>query len=126
MNKVLIRKQNQDFKIALVDDLSLEYMQEVVGGFIERVSFIDPLDELNIDMWANDEGKLIDGLKPTFVVLDNKDKLVDIIMGDTIFTSRDRHGNTIGLNDMQIKIIKNHFKTAAILNDGTIANVIKI
>ena len=126
MNKVLIRKQNQDFKIALIDDLSLEYMQEVVGGFIERVSFIDPLDELNIDMWANDEGKLIDGLKPTFVVLDNKDKLVDIIMGDTIFTSRDRHGNTIGLNDMQIKIIKNHFKTAAILNDGTIANVIKI
>ena len=126
MNKVLIRKQNQDFKIALVDDLSLEYMQEVVGGFIERVSFIDPLDELNIDMWANDGGKLIDGLKPTFVVLDNKDKLVDIIMGDTIFTSRDRHGNTIGLNDMQIKIIKNHFKTAAILNDGTIANVIKI
>ena len=126
MNKVLIRKQNQDFKIVLVDDLSLEYIQETVGGFIERVSFIGPLDELNIDMWANDEGKLIDGLKPTFVVLDNKDKLVDLIMGDTIFTSRDRHGNTIGLNDIQIQKIKNHFKTAAILNDGTIANVIKI
>ena len=96
MNKVLIRRQNEDFKIVQVEELSLEYMQQVVGGFIERVGFNDCLNRLNIDMWINEEGKLIDELKPTFVIMGNKDNIIDLIMGDVLFTATDGEGNTIG------------------------------
>ena len=124
MNKVLIRRQNEDFKLVQVEELSLEYMQQVVGGFIERVGFNDCLNRLNIDMWINEEGKLIDELKPTFVIMGNKDNIIDLIMGDVLFTATDGEGNTIGLNDIQIQSIKKYFRKAAVLNDGTIVNII--
>ena len=82
------------------------------------------MNRLNIDMWINEEGKLIDELKPTFVIMGNKDNIIDLIMGDVLFTATDGEGNTIGLNDIQIQSIKKYFRKAAVLNDGTIVNII--
>ena len=108
-DKVVIRRQNEDFKIEEVDNLNLKYLQSKVGGYIELVSWYNQLSDLNIDMWINEEGKSIQGLLPTFIVVDSKDEIKDIIMGDVVFTSCDNEGNTIGLNDIQAQKIKRIF-----------------
>lgn len=125
-DKVVIRRQNEDFKIEEVDNLNLKYLQSKVGGYIELVSWYNQLSDLNIDMWINEEGKSIQGLLPTFIVVDNKDEIKDIIMGDVVFTSFDNEGNTIGLNDIQAQKIKRIFKKTAVLNNGAIVSIMKI
>lgn len=125
-DKVVIRRQNEDFKIEEVDNLNLKYLQSKVGGYIELVSWYNQLSDLNIDMWINEEGKFIQGLLPTFVVVDSKDEIKDIIMGDVVFTSSDNEGNTIGLNDIQAQKIKRIFKKTAVLNNGAIVSIMKI
>ena len=125
-DKVVIRRQNEDFKIEEVDNLNLEYLQSKVGGYIELVSWYNQLSDLNIDMWINEEGKFIQGLLPTFIVVDSKDEIKDIIMGDVVFTSSDNEGNTIGLNDIQAQKIKRIFKKTAVLNNGAIVSIMKI
>lgn len=125
-DKVVIRRQNEDFKIEEVDNLNLKYLQSKVGGYIELVSWYNQLSDLNIDMWINEEGKFIQGLLPTFIVVDSKDEIKDIIMGDVVFTSSDNEGNTIGLNDIQAQKIKRIFKKTAVLNNGAIVSIMKI
>ena len=101
LQKVLVRKQNEDFKVVKTDTLELEYLQSQVGGLIELISWSDNLDSLGVDMWINEEGKLIEGLGATFIVVDKQEEIRDVIYGDVIFTSTDSEGNTIGLNDIQ-------------------------
>ena len=125
-DKVVIRRQNEDFKIEEVDNLNLKYLQSKVGGYIELVSWYNQLSDLNIDMWINEEGKFMQGLLPTFIVVDSKDEIKDIIMGDVVFTSCDNEGNTIGLNDIQAQKIKRIFKKTAVLNNGAIVSIMKI
>ncbi len=125
-DKVVIRRQNEDFKIEEVDNLNLKYLQSKVGGYIELVSWYNQLSDLNIDMWINEEGKFMQGLLPTFIVVDSKDEIKDIIMGDVVFTSSDNEGNTIGLNDIQAQKIKRIFKKTAVLNNGAIVSIMKI
>ena len=63
LQKVLVRKQNEDFKVVKTDTLELEYLQSQVGGLIELISWSDNLDSLGVDMWINEEGKLIKLIK---------------------------------------------------------------
>ena len=128
MNKVIVRNQDEDYKVVNVDnEIELEFMQDVVQGYIERIAYVKELEQRNIDMWINEEGKLIEGLKPTFITI-QKDtgKILDVIMGNVLFTSHDGEGGTVALNDMQMQYIKSKLKKAAVLNDGTIVNVIEV
>ena len=127
LQKVLVRKQNEDCKVVKTDTLELEYLQSQVGGLIELISWSDNLDSLGVDMWINEDGKLIEGLGATFIVVDKQEEIRDVIYGDVIFTSTDSEGNTIGLNDIQIQSIKREFgKKVAVLQDGSIAHIIRI
>lgn len=128
MYKALTRKQNEDYKVIQVDDLDLEFLQQSVGGYIERVAFDEEFNRRNIDMWINEEGKFNGNFKPTFIVVEKEEpgKILDIIMGDVVFTSSNEEGETIGLNDVQIQYIKSKLSKVAVLNDGTIANIIEI
>lgn len=128
MYKALTRKQNEDYKVIQVDDLGLEFLQQSVGGYIERVAFDEEFNRRNIDMWINEEGKFNGNFKPTFIVVEKEEpgKILDIIMGDVVFTSSNEEGETIGLNDVQIQYIKSKLSKVAVLNDGTIANIIEI
>ena len=127
MDKVIIRKQDEDYKVVEVEKLDLKFLQKSVGGYIELFRWSEDLCNRNIDLWINEEGKLIEGLKTTFVVR-SKDtgEVVDIIKGDVLFTSTDGEGETIGLNDVQIQYIKSKLSTAAVLSDGSVAHVIDI
>lgn len=127
LQKVLVRKQNEDFQVVETKTLNLEYLQSQVGGFIELVSWFEDLNNLGIDMWINEEGKLIEDLKTTFIVVDNNGEVVDAIFGDVVFTSTDMEGNTIGLNDIQIQKIKKILgQQVGVTSNGSIAHIIKM
>jgi hypothetical protein len=85
---------------------SLETMQEIVGGWIERAYMFERFIQERIDPIINEEGKLI-GLEPQVAVLDRDgNRVLDLIMGNCVFVSHDDEGNTIGLTDRQINIIR--------------------
>ena len=85
---------------------TLEEMQEIVGGWIEHV----PMESLgSIDLWCNDEGKLID-LEPT-IALTHKGKIYDWVCGTVVFLRHDGEGGTVGLTAKDIKFLKDKFYT---------------
>lgn len=82
----------------------LKSLQNAVGGTIEHF-YIDPdLTDQYIDMWIDDEGKL-KGLDPVFLLLNNG-KPVDMIVGNCVFTKYDKEGNTYGLSDHDMAIVR--------------------
>lgn len=87
---------------------TLEEIQEIVGGYIEAPFLTKVFTENGIDVIINDEGKFIEGLKPSIIVLQNgTNRTLDVIMGNCVFVSHDTEGNTIELNEKQIDIILN-------------------
>ncbi|MDQ0976649.1 hypothetical protein QFZ31_006701 [Neobacillus niacini] len=85
---------------------SLEHLQAVVGGYIEAIRVND-----SITIWINEEGKLIEGMKPNFYLIDTNNKPVDIVLGDIIITGTDEEGETISLTDQEIEEIQSRFIT---------------
>lgn len=86
---------------------TLEELQSIVGGYIEFPLLGGIFKKNIIDTIINEEGKYIDGLKPEIALIDsNTKKILDVVYGNCIFASHDEEGNTIALNDEQIKIIK--------------------
>ena len=80
------------------DELGLEDMQSLVGGYIECVSVTD-----KIDMWVNEEGKLY---LPLNFFIDNGSWTLDVICGNVFFASHDDEGNVIGLTaEEEYKVI---------------------
>lgn len=102
--KVLVLSNNE-LKEKEIEN-TLEELQKIVGGYIEFPLISHRFKENIIDAIINEEGKFIEGLKPEIAIIDGKTKQVlDVVFGNCIFASHDKEGNTIALNDEQIKII---------------------
>lgn len=84
---------------------TLEYLQNLVGGYIEHFVIDEELNNQHIDMWINEDGKM-QKLKPTFA-LEYDGKLIDIIVGNCVFTKYDDEGNTLGLTIQETQIVSN-------------------
>lgn len=85
---------------------TLEELQKIVGGYIEIPFLGGIFNKHKINPIINEEGKFIEGLKPEIALIDsNTKKILDIVYGNCIFASHDAEGNTIGLNDKQIKVV---------------------
>lgn len=128
MAKVIVREHNEDFKVIELegDIITLEQKQQIVQGRIELCTLIPKLEQQNIDIWLNEEGKL-NGLPPTILVFKSgTDEILELFYGNILFTSYDGKGNTIGLNDIQIQTVKKLFKKCAVLTDGSIVNTTEV
>ena len=98
---------------------TLEELQKIVGGYIEVPFLSQKFLEHKIDIIINEEGKFIDGLKPEIaVVKKGTNNVLDIVYGNCVFASHDAVGNTIALNEEQIKVIKKELKLEVVLHDG--------
>ena len=90
---------------------TLENLQKIVGGYIEIPFLSGIFNKYKINPIINEEGKYIEGLKPEIALIDgNTKKILDIVYGNIIFTSHDEHGETIGLNEEQIKVVMEELK----------------
>lgn len=83
---------------------TLEWLQEQVGGLVEHYQLAAELRDNNIDCWINDQGKMLQ-LDPTFALADKKGEVLDYIAGPVIFTAFDEEGNTLPLDERQLKIV---------------------
>ncbi len=85
-------------KIEFEDDTVLDMLHEEVGGYIERVPYFIDLEEHMIDAWINEDGKQM-GLPSTIAIKNEDDEIVDIVVGNIVFTKNDADGRTVGLSD---------------------------
>ena len=82
---------------------SYEVIRSAVDGYIECAVVGE-----DIDLWLNEEGKLI-GLEPNPIATAlywDKYGIIDVIVGDVFLTANDGQGETIGLTDNQITFLK--------------------
>lgn len=85
----------------------LKDLQEIVGGYIEIPPLSRVFAENGIDVIINEEGKLIDGMKPEIaIVRGDTGTILDIVYGNCIFTSHDEEGETVSLSEEQMKIVE--------------------
>lgn len=85
---------------------TLEELQQIVGGYIEIPFLGNRFKENIIDVIINEEGKFIDDCKPEIAIVDeNTKQILDIVHGNCIFASHDEEGNTIALNEEQMKVV---------------------
>lgn len=98
---------------------TLEALQKVVGGWIEIPYLSHKFAEEGIDVIINEEGKLI-GLEPQIAVCDKDLRLLDLVVGNVLFASHDKEGNTIGLTETQINTIKRELKYEAYTELGAL------
>jgi hypothetical protein len=106
----------------------LEDLQAIVEGYIEIPYLSEALNENGIDVIINEEGKLIDGLKPEIAIIDKETmEILDIVYGNCIFMSHDDEGETIELNKEQIAIVKHELRTDVVLtyHDTNIQIIVK-
>lgn len=73
----------------------LATLQSLVGGYIEPLQ-IHPVDP-QIDLWINEEGKLLEDQKITLFLYDG-DRLVDTVVGPIVFARHD-DDETVGLTE---------------------------
>ena len=95
---------------------TLDTLQEIVGGYIEIPYLGKTFADNGIDAIINEEGKLIDGINPEIAIVDGENwQILDIVFGNCIFVSHNDEGETIGLNDKQIAIVKEELKEVTTL-----------
>lgn len=110
MSKILVLRPNEMLHEVNVDEeyISLETLQYYVDGNIELVRFNRLLQKHNIDMWINEEGKLIDEDANVLLLTDDM-YIADVLVGTIVFAGHDNDGNSLPLTDNQIRIIKDIF-----------------
>ena len=95
---------------------SLENLQKIVGGYIEMPYISKVFIQNGIDMVINEDGKFMDELKPQIAIIGKvNNQVLGIIYGNCIFVSHDDNGETVGLNDKQIKVVMNELKLNVML-----------
>ena len=107
----------------------LKDLQEVVEGYIEIPFLSEELASYEIDVIINEEGKLIDGMRPEIAIVRESDgELLDVVYGNCIFASHDDEGYTVGLDDEQMKVVQKELKEFEVihLKSGTIYKVMAL
>ena len=111
MGKILVLRPNEMLQEINVNEaeISLETLQEQVGGRIELFRYNKDLVDNNIDMFINEEGKLL-GFTPNAVVMNELNgDIVDVLVGSIVFAGFDNEGNSLPLTDKQVSIIMKMF-----------------
>jgi len=88
----------------------LQQMQSLVGGNIEMMRGDAVGLPQAIDVWFNEEGKLI-GLPPNLVLrMPGSREIWDVVMGPVFFTTHDDEGDTCSLPDVHDKAVLKFIK----------------
>lgn len=93
-----------------------DMISSAVGGLIELAP--TPRSLAGIDLWVNEEGKLM-SLTPSMILLDDNKHLVDTFAGNIVFTRTNEDGETIPLTDDDAKLIKEELSRSFAIVDLT-------
>lgn len=93
---------------------TLKAEQEFVGGYISAISLTD-----EIDIIVNEEGKLQD-LPINRAWVDDKGKILDLIVGNVCACRHDDNGNFTSILDSDIPVIIKHLPAIMVILDTTV------
>lgn len=119
--QAIILKDGKLYKEEIKNDL--ESLQQLVGGYIETPLISFTFQDNNIISIVNEEGKFIEGLKPSIAVVDQNGKLLDLVFGTVVFVA-DGGEDFVGLKNKQIEIIKKELNQFALLSNGCAVRVL--
>lgn len=129
-NIALIKKVGEKPERVEIKGTTFDLIKETVGGYFDVARYNENLVKNKIDIFVNDEGKLME-LYPNILVIDSEtEKLVDYLAGDVIFLAYNDKGESLGLSEEQLDIINKEVFTdsCALTRDEEIfiCNVIRI
>ena len=103
MKKLYAVKNFEDDLKFVEGELTLDKMQEIVGGYIESISITDSLI-----MWVNDEHKINGNDDLNVIFVDGNGNIFDYVTGNVFFTKVDLEtGDTISLDGDDIDYLMN-------------------
>lgn len=112
----IVIKANGDFIAGVGDaskDVLLKFMQEKVGGYIERVHN----GNCPLDYWVDEEGaikeKPINHVASAMTYADNDGRIRQTIFGDMLILAHDGE-NTHFLTKDECRTVRNHYLKAAV------------
>lgn len=114
MDKYLVLKANGKFETKTCRNDSYHFLRNVVGGNLEHIDWIPQFGDKGIDIWINEEGKLI-GLDPVIALKDTYN-FVDVLNGDICFARFNSNGETLPLSDEDIIYIKEQFNQTVLMS----------
>lgn len=127
-NKILVLNcETLEFEVKELpsNKVGYEILSDTVGGYIEHITYDKDFANRRIDMWIDEEGKL-KGLNPCVAIVDENNVMMDIIVGNVIFTTCDLEGDSFGLTDEEIGFIKTKFDVAYMRNAENLEEVREI
>lgn len=108
-NKVVIKTPgSKQVFAASLDELNLDTLQAIVGGYIELVKL--HMGGRVLDLYCNEEGTILN-LQPN-VSLGDSD--LPPICGTVVVLSHDGEGNSIGLDNEEVKMAMERLSEAAV------------
>ena len=111
---VIITTEGEKSIVEFEKGNSYDLLRDTVGGLIQCVTLTD---KGSVDMWLNEEGKVI-GLPQNPIATALWDDLypdTDFMVGDIILTQSDDEGETIGLTDEQIQFFMSYTRNLTLL-----------
>lgn len=123
--KVLVLT-NGNFETKEIEN-ELEDLQDIVGGYIEVPFLSETLTKHRVDVIINEEGKFIEGLRPEIAIVDrDTNQVLDVVVGNCIFASHDKEGETVALTEEQYKIAMTELRMSAVLTYGNKPYAVKV
>ena len=102
--RVLIIEPSQEPREEMIEN-TLEAMQEIVGGYIEHVEW---LQDNTVDLFVNEDG-ISEHLPPNQALYNENGECYSILFGNMFVCGYDNNGNSISLTDEQLNIAKEYF-----------------
>jgi len=108
MGNVLVVNTDGTFE-KVETNLSLDFLQGVVGGWVQVVGLPRESSETEtVSMWVNEEGKFSDLERNNLATYlwARSYGLTDVIMGNVVLTAgTDDDGDTLGLSDSMVEYL---------------------
>ena len=97
--RVIVCRVGEAPKVEFIED-GLKPMQDIVGGYIERVALDgEPVSGRGVDLWLNEEGLII-GLPPNRLARQIPLYRGDLpLMGNFFIAAHNSMGDTLGLTE---------------------------
>lgn len=102
----LLKPRSTEGAVIGTDKFDYKVIQQAIGGRFERVFLNQEIEDMRIDAYCDEEGK-IKKLDPSAVIVDGEN-ILEVIAGPILFISSDDEGNSIGLSEEQKEYITNN------------------
>ena len=90
---------------------------------ITLAPYFDELDDMGIDIYADDEGLLKADPKISVVVLGENSEIENVLVGNIIFVGHDGDGNSQSLTEEQLAFLYDHLEMVFFTDDKTTGNI---